>query len=398
MTPAPCDSPGSRHRLSTADLATLARGGGGKPIMRTLVAARRSRTLQLIRLLASHNLLTRSAWNLLAEVRRHSPEAADRVLDSPSVGAWATQTVLALRRNTPARPEDLAYLAAAAAIRGEVDAVVELPPSPHPVLPSLGVLPTPISGPVITSALTWTPDPEITLPGGVTFTIHRRWPAPPTSDLHLARSVDIPEWQDRIARAWALLRTHHPEVADELATGVTVLAPLEPAADGVSSVTMSDAFGCLFLSLGPDDTTVAVTLAHEVQHTKLVALMDLFPLVDPTHKARYYAPWRADPRPITGLLHGTYAYLGVTAFWRAHRAVEPHGQAGREFARWRSGSLLGCRTLLTSGGLTEVGHEFVTGMTAALSEWADEPVPPADRTAAFRLLAEHREDWLTRHS
>src|SRR5581483_603165 len=62
----------------------------------------------------------------------------------------------------------------------------------------------------------------------------------------------------------------------------------------------------------------AVTLAHELQHLKLGALLDIVTLALPDDGRRYYAPWRDDPRPLGGLLQGAYAYFGVSGFWRPH--------------------------------------------------------------------------------
>jgi HEXXH motif-containing protein len=45
---------------------------------------------------------------------------------------------------------------------------------------------------------------------------------------------------------------------------------------------------------------------HEVQHLKLAALLDIVTLTMPGEHDRYYAPWRDDPRPLSGLLQGTY--------------------------------------------------------------------------------------------
>jgi HEXXH motif-containing protein len=144
----------------------------------------------------------------------------------------------------------------------------------------------------------------------------------------------------------------------------------------------------VFLSLGPDARSVAVTLAHELQHTKLVALMDLFPLLRPDPAERFYAPWRDDPRPLAGLLHGTYAHLGVAGFWRRERDHDEGGHV--EFARWRAAALDATATMLGSGRLTEIGRDFVTGMAEVLAGWADEPVPATALERARALADEHR--------
>jgi hypothetical protein len=66
-----------------------------------------------------------------------APEAVNRVLDHPYVGAWATRTALRSRRGHSSAPADLARVAAAAAIRVRVSTTVWLPPGEVLALPSL---------------------------------------------------------------------------------------------------------------------------------------------------------------------------------------------------------------------------------------------------------------------
>ena len=58
--------------------------------------------------------------------------------------------------------------------------------------------------------------------------------------------------------------------------------------------------------------------------------MDLF---DPADSATYQVPWRPDPRPVDGVLNGTYAYLAVGELWRSRARERPgshaHGQLPR---------------------------------------------------------------------
>src|SRR5690606_2824855 len=109
--------------------------------------------------------------------------------------------------------------------------------------------------------------------------------------------------------------------------GVRALVPVSPptGSSGVSATSV-DAFGAVALSLPSDAPALAATLVHEFQHTKLSALLDLVPLLRPDRTtpeeqatsgkvAQCYAPWRPDPRPLSGLLQGVYAHLGLCGFW-----------------------------------------------------------------------------------
>lgn len=417
-----------RHRLSRRDFAELARGGGGAGTMRHLMAARRSRTLMLIRCVAGaagDDLQVRRAYQALSHVQRVAPAAVDRVLDHPSVGAWATRAAVRATRGIPAQPADLAFVAAAAAVRAGVPTAVSLPLREAISLPSLGTVLRPAWGDVRVrcgddgaelggvripadfheDGPGWRAIPEITVDSGglgASFLLDPWTPGELPPQIRVSGSPDLARWRDRIADGWDLLVRHHRQVAEELSASVSVLTPLLASGRTVHSATLSDALGCVFLSLAPDARSIAVTLAHELQHTKLIALMNLLPLLEPDQAGTYYAPWREDPRPLAGLLQGTYAYVGVTAFWRRQREVETSDEdelyAHTEFARWRAGTLGATRSLLDSGGLTSAGREFVAGMAEVLGHWCAEPVPGTALVAAARLGVEHRTRWRSAHA
>jgi HEXXH motif-containing protein len=177
---------------------------------------------------------------------------------------------------------------------------------------------------------------------------------------------------------------------------IRVLVPLTMPPHGLVSSSSSEAFGAIALSAPPDSRTFAVTLAHEVQHLKLSALLDIVTLTRPDDGCRFYAPWRDDPRPASGLLHGAYAYLGVSGFWRRQRQLED-GAAGirahAEFARWRAAAARVADTLRSSGQLTPAGLDFVQGMGRTLSAWQDEPVPGEARALAHSEAEQHLACW-----
>ena len=76
-----------------------------------------------------------------------------------------------------------------------------------------------------------------------------------------------------------------------------------------ASSTSPEVFGAVALAVPPDRVTGAVTLAHEIQHVKLGAPLDVVTLTLPDDGTRYHAPWRDDPRPLGTLLQGAYGRL-----------------------------------------------------------------------------------------
>jgi HEXXH motif-containing protein len=436
------------HRLSSAAFAAISRGAASGDALRELAAARRSRDLVLLRTMVDLAALRRHpaagaaahAFRRLAELERAAPAAVAAAVHYPPVAAWLLRTVRALGSADPAgaRPGFLAAVVAAAAVRGRVPIELDLTGATDETsgetvvtLPCVGTARLP-SGPVL---LRMTAGGAELSGGGVTVGVppswdgrigeHGRWTSVPLiaaehhgsrvefrldafggfagggefdQELMVSEPRDrsaVAGWQDRLAQAWPLLVVHHGELATEVAALLTVLAPMRSVNGGFAAGTPGDAFGCVAMSRPRDAAGLALNLAHEIQHVKLTAITDLFSLaVD--HGQPFYAPWREEPRPLFGLLHGVYAHLGVTAFWRRHRHLLA-GAAARhahiQFARWRSAAAEAGRDLLASGGLTPIGATFVGGVVDILSGWLCDPVPPEAADVAYRLNTEHRAAW-----
>ena len=369
--------------------------------------------------------LARDGRDLLAAVQRHHPSIAEEVIRYPSVGSWAQRTLHALRGGPGrpgAEPAGLCAAAAVAAFRAGFEAEVEvLPIDGAVVLPSLGTaLVDAKSVRVRISAaaaeIRW-PHGRVTIPhdphqdalgwlglrsiraGRLRVVIDDLDPFRMPAVNGLAPRLDArqaTEWQAALQRGWRLLRAHHPDVAAQMAATITVIVPLSRPAQGQISSSTPETFGAIALSEPPDPHTCAVTFAHELQHVKLSALLDVVSLVRPDDGRQYYAPWRTDPRPIGGLLQGAYAYLGVGAFWLRERqltAGATRARADREFALWRAGVARAIHTLQSSGQLTPVGWTFVQGMAETVRNWHKEPVPEPARLTARREAERHLARW-----
>jgi HEXXH motif-containing protein len=81
------------------------------------------------------------------------------------------------------------------------------------------------------------------------------------------------------------------------------------------SGTFREAPGLMALSWTPDSTLLAEAIVHESHHGKLNALLSVDPLVEEQRTTRYYSPWRDDPRPLLGLIHGIFAFHATLLFW-----------------------------------------------------------------------------------
>jgi HEXXH motif-containing protein len=331
------------------------------------------------------------------------------------VGAWALQALRGGQVAAGARPSGIAAVAAAAAIRAGLDAEIEVPViNAHVMLPSLGaakaegdtaVIRTGAaqvrSGGLLVEARPGKPgwrELRAVAVGGRDILIDDldpfRLSAPECEQTGRLDASQLADFTAMLRAAWSVLS---PASAAEISAIVRVIVPFLAPDSGYASTSSSQAFGALGMSRQRDPYTCGETLVHETQHLKLSALLDLVALTEPDDGQRYYAPWRADPRPASGLLQGAYAFFGVSGFWREQRAVaqEPRvkRQAESEFARWREGAALAAKTLLGCGRLTTAGADFVGEMADVLDGWCREPVS-GDALALARQEADrHLTRW-----
>jgi hypothetical protein len=210
-------------------------------------------------------------------------------------------------------------------------------------------------------------------------------------------------WAEAMQAAWSELCAHWPEYADSLSAGLRSITPLPPgqAGDVTRSASSGDAFGAALISRPANGTALAVALVHEFQHIKLGGLLHLVPLHDETEVSdNLYAPWRDDPRPLSGLFQGVYAFMGVAEFWcRRAAATSGRHRAIAEFefayALGQTGEAL--RTLASSARLTGLGRRFVDGMRGWMRRLRTVEVSAPARRAAWAASADHRAVWRLRN-
>jgi hypothetical protein len=367
------------HRLPDAAFAALA---AGRPDAATVAELRRSqlsRHLLLLRAIVQAAPTMATRWyGVLAAAERQAPDAVRSVLAYPLVGVWATGCLAALRAGVPpsgAGVSHLAALAAAATARAG--------------LPVPDVCP---GGPA--RRLTATHDGmrlDVVLDD--TDPLRARLGLTPTGRL---TDAEVTHWQHCLEAAWRLLVARHRHHAEVLAAVLTCIVPVQPDtnARGISA-TSADAFGAVAMSAPADATALAVGLLHEIRHSLLNAVTYLFDLHDGPGEPGY-SPWRDDPRPAPGLLHGAYAYLAVTDFWRVEsRTGDP--VAAFEFARWRAAVPAAAESLLAGGTLTPAGARFVGALHRAAVDLLDEPVAPAVTRLAEAANEDHRLRWRLRN-
>jgi HEXXH motif-containing protein len=422
----------SMHRLPLREFDALASGLGSA----TTIAALRSAQLSL-RFIGLRAVLdaaervghkgTLPGIGLLSDVQQQDPSVVIEVLRYPFAGSWLACCLRLLSGGDVIAGDveaDLGHLsgvAAVAAIRAGVPFSIEVPVREGAVyLPTLGRLMT-ANGPTMIIHS----DGREMLAEGVPLSESANWePIRRISSVSQGQELDVllddidpfrggPQlpvasrlsdeavraWEHSLGRAWDILVRHHPSYADAIGAGLVAIVPMVATQPNCGvNATSRESFGSAALSVVNDPVTLAAGILHEFQHCKLNALLDLIKLYRQDSK-RYYAPWREDPRPLGGLLHGAYAHIGVCDFWRvqATLATTPlPAYAQMEFARWsdRTGRVI--EILLDSPSLTPVGERFISGMRERLRSWP-EAVPEEPARLARTAAVDHRLGWRLRN-
>jgi HEXXH motif-containing protein len=434
-----------RHRLDRRHFDALAVGGGDADTISRLLTAERSwRLVQLRAVLdatrtqpgATGPLPSMAqAWELLVAAERRDPAEVNELLLHPQAGTWAGYALRRMRGSASGPAPlwvDLGYLhalAAAAALRVGLDFRIAVPVwDGFVVLPTLGAARAP-------EAQRWDHAEVrrsggaglVDAPGGAVSVGGDGWVALPTVRVEaagqaLAMSLDsidpyrnlrtpapprpfsaaeLARWRDLLSRAWHLLVETLPQLAPALARGLSSIVPQPPSQRfRTMSASAGEAFGSMIVSELRDATELAVAMVHEFQHIKLGALLHLTPLQRAEPPQRLYAPWRDDPRPLSGLLQGVYAFTGITGFWcvARHRLSGAAAQLAQfEFARWRQQVSAVLAVLADLPQLSGAGRRLLAGLTSTADRWRGEHVPAEPLAAADAAAADHRARWRLHH-
>ena len=429
------------HFVVEADqVRRLAAGTEDASFVRMLRRGQLSRNLQLIAAMLDRlpaSIAGRAATALITATQADDPAYAEWLLTTPTFSTWAGRCGAQLLLGTPSEvpieveASYLASIAAVAAARLGVETTLPLRVRDGVVvLPTLGAVRldaaehSQVRADVSAGRITVSSgDRQVVVPAGGAEAndgwLPLRTLNAEAGELSLSVALDdldpwracykkqvaqrLPEaevrqWEELLQQAWQLLADHAPRRAAELADGLRSMVPLSPEDAGPGlSATSGTAFAALGLTLSQRPEHLAATLIHEYQHSKLSALLTLLPMYDATDASLHFAPWRADPRPIGGLLQGAFAFLAVADFWlRLHHAQPHRALPLRMFAELRLQVDEVLTTLTVAKSLNETGREFVAAMRATLEPLLAEPLPPIVADGARRSLGSTRHAWQQR--
>ncbi|MER7000385.1 HEXXH motif domain-containing protein [Streptomyces sp. NPDC000410] len=407
------------------------------------------------------------AWDLLAGAQRHDPAVVDELLLLPETGLWLGRLLERLRSaprgRTPlwADAGHLHILAAVAAARAGLDFSFPVPVHAGEVwLPTLGRARLPCGPPFDVAEVTarqggiavvshsgtvrlprpawrpasgWLPLRRVAAngdtvssdrasgdtangdasggscagpDGGITLDDlgPYRIAPPPFGVPARLTGPDADHWSGLVRDALGMLRETDAPTAAAVGTLLRTIQPM-PAHEPfrVRSTTSSQGVGGFAVSRPPSAEACAAAVTHELQHSKLSALIHLSPLHLPERDAGgrlYYAPWRDDPRPLGGMVQGAYAFTGVARFWRG-RALRPGGRrdvlAWFEWELWQRQLTYVLPRLAADPALTEVGRGVLAELRSTVAAWEDRLRSSPAAGPAAEMALDHRTRWRLSH-
>jgi HEXXH motif-containing protein len=392
------------------------RGGGDRAEQDLWRATHVSRRMaQLGAILAARDAADmRDNFQALADVQRHHPDAVADLVSGPQVGAWAAVCLRFIATESEplhwAHRAHLGAIAASAAVRTGYQVRVHVPVRAGFVyLPTLGR--ARITGARNIVECQAGPDgilldgrpPESweiirslkASAGGIELNVQLDdidpyWSTFGISTSARLRADAVAFWQHQLETAWQVLADRHAHRLSMMATAIRCLVPVESASQlGSKSASSADAPGAVALSEPVNPTRLAATLVHESQHFRLASLHNLRDLYVRSRQL-YYSPWRNDPRPLSGILHGLFAFLGVAGFWSRERSDHT---SELEYARHARQLRVAHRQATTASDLTPLGSALVAALGEAIAEMPLTDCPEDVRRIADDLVTEHQAAW-----
>ncbi len=223
-------------------------------------------------------------------------------------------------------------------------------------------------------------------------------------------SFDATSWAGTLATAFELISSDASSL-EITQTFAKRLCPLEPHPTGMHlSVSHSSCIGAVFLSFDQDPITIGEAIVHEADHNFLFELenqsnlwVDIEFALQPIH----WSPWRADARPLNGLLLGASAFVRAAEFLSSaanHVSQSDRAQQIIELAVLRceqSRCALDYIGSIARHMLSDTGRSLLCDLDNRLSALQNEH-QKADRygdhlTAAKRNLIESHALWIEKH-
>ena len=211
----------------------------------------------------------------------------------------------------------------------------------------------------------------------------------------------IDKFPSGIDRSVAWIADASPRCASLIAEEIQFVVPLRHDKSAHHSFTLSNLPGLLFVGGSDNLLQIVEAIVHETGHARLHHANEVYPLVSGPEQNRYYSPWRDDPRPPVGLIHGLYVFTLILLFWLD--GLESGDLSLREDDRSYINSriaLIGSQVreaaaVLDQAELSPFGLQLLSTLRSLVPETADLPVPVVELESARYKLAAKRSIAMT---
>jgi HEXXH motif-containing protein len=207
------------------------------------------------------------------------------------------------------------------------------------------------------------------------------------------------QWMQMLDRSIHIIDAVDPLLSAEIRAALSIVVPVEsPDSNRHLSASAEEIWGAIHMSWSPLVEVIVEALVHEYLHNKLSALLLVDPLiVGPTREAIYYSPWRPDPRPLSGILHGVFVFQGITAFWYDCLRTPMEKLSGdvviKALHLRHSQVLRGVAELKAHAECTDLGLELLETIEDRMRSIELPHLPDATRELLSQQLNSHETSW-----
>ncbi len=200
-------------------------------------------------------------------------------------------------------------------------------------------------------------------------------------------------FRGQLARAEQMLAVLSPPLSGLVREEAWYVVPLRTA-DRHLSFSLSRLPRTVFIGGSRTLWPVTEALVHEVAHLRLNRAAEGLAFAPGPRQPVCYSPWRDDPRPVDGLVHGAYSFSLVLAFWL--QALESGGAATAPVPAEERIALLGVQLadaheVLDRCPLSDFARTLVAGLRGALPDLTDLPAGQSAMERARASAARHRQ-------
>ncbi len=216
-------------------------------------------------------------------------------------------------------------------------------------------------------------------------------------------TASLLKWNDSIEKSVSLIKNCNELLFEEIITTIKVIVPV--AAENVdvhSSASYKNIPGMIVLSLTSDISILAEAIVHEYHHLKLYLIQNLDPLISgDADTAVYYSPWRKDPRPLNGILHGTYVFFQVLYFWclffsKGLKLLNEERIKQRVFMIKKQLDI-SLKTLIDNAVFTQIGGTYIKKIYTDFGQMklSDEKLDEKIKVNINKVITDHYNNWET---